>query len=252
MRFLQGDLSVLSLANLLQALVLNHSSGVLTLEAGLERRVLRVGPTGIRLIRGSQRCHRFERLLRGLRSVPAGPPGEDTPAPFASPEATTRLMSEWMLEEICELLTWARGTFRFHPFFDPAQQQEDGPFAAYGADVDVARIALEAARWADELPRIKASIPDLRAIPSRTGAQVTARKLRIDGEAMEDILRLIDGQRPVVHIVQESVFPRFIVLQVLHQLTRDGILVLRLPERFALTPPVSPRPSEATAAAAAA
>ena len=122
MRFLQGDLSVLSLANLLQALVLNRSSGVLTLEAGLERRVLRVCPTGIRLVRGSQRCHRFERLLRGLRNVPEGPPAEETPAPFTSPEATTRLMSEWMLEEICELLTWARGTFRFHAEFDNAVQ----------------------------------------------------------------------------------------------------------------------------------
>lgn len=220
---LQGDLSVLGLGNLLQALVANRSAGVMTLEAGLERRVLRVCPAGIRLVRGSARCHEIERLLRGA-------PGDETPAPFLNPAAASRLMNEWMHEEICELLGWTRGTFRFHPFFDPAQQQEAGPFAAYGTDLDVLFLALRAARRAEEISRLKAAIPDLRAVPSRNDV----RSPRIDGEATADVLRLVDGRRPVVHILQESALPRFIALKVLHQLMRDGIVSLELPSRFAL------------------
>lgn len=224
MRAIHGDLSVLSLANLVQALVLNRSAGVLTVESGLERRVLRVSPKGLRLVRGSSRCHRFERLLRSLKAAPS----EDTPAPLLNPGTSARLMGEWMLEEICELLTWSSGTFAFHPFFDPSQENEAGPFGDYGADVPLERVALEAAHYADELPRIKKAIPDLRLVPVR-GGHATPRKRAKDQEVMEDILRLVDGRRPVIHILRQSVFPRFAVLQVLYQLLRDGILRIESP-----------------------
>ncbi len=221
---LQGNLSVLGLPNLLQALISNGSAGVLTLEAGLERRVLRVCPAGIRLVRGSARCHEVERLLRGAS-------GDETPAPFLPPAAASRLMNEWMREEICELFSWNAGTFRFHPFFDPAQQREEGTFAAYGGDLDVPLLARRAVRRAEELPRIKALIPDLRAVPAWNGPRTLER---LDGEAMGDVVRLIDGRRPVVHILQESLLPRFIALKVLHQLLREEIVSLELPSRFAL------------------
>ena len=228
MAAIQGDLSILSLGQLLQALVLGRSSGLLSVASGLECRALRVSPAGIRLVRGSRRCHRFERQLRG-----AG--GEDTPAPFPNPETAARLMGEWMIAEICELLTWTRGTFQFHPFVDPAQEFEEGPFDAYAADCDVAPVALRAARWIDEYPLIKAAIPDLRHVPVRTAAFAPPRTSTIDGEAMDDILRLIDGRRPVIHLLEQSVFPRFIVLRVLYQLTRDGVIRLEVPTRVALS-----------------
>ncbi len=221
---LQGDLSVLGLGNLLQALVSNRSAGVLTLEAGLEHRVLRVSPAGIRLVRGSSRCHEIERLLRGA-------PGDETPPPFLRPDAASRLMNEWMTEEICELLAWTRGTFRFHPFFDPARQQEAGPFAAYGKDLDVPPLVLRAARRAEETARLKAAIPDLQAVPAWNGART---KERLDGEAMGDVVRLVDGRRPVLQILQQTVLPRFIALKVLHRLLREEIVSLELPSRLAL------------------
>ena len=225
MRAIHGDLSILSPAHLVQTLVQSRSAGLLTVESGLERRVLRVSPGGLRLVRGSQRCHRFERLLRGLR----GAPSEDTPPPLLKPDVCARVMSDWMLEEICELLTWTQGTFAFHPFFDRSQESEDGPFGAYGGDIPVERVAIEAAHYADELPRIKKLIPDLRLVLVRAAAIATPRKREKDAEVMEDILRLVAGRRPVIHILRQSVFPRFAVLQVLYQLIRDGILRLESP-----------------------
>src|SRR5688572_26210014 len=130
MAAIRGDLSVLNLAHLLQALSQNRKAGLLTVQSGLERRVLRVSPSGLRLVRGSRRCHGFERLLRDAKSAPS----DKTPAPFLNPAAASRLMAEWMLEDIGEVLTWQGGTFEFHPFFDPSQELEEGTFGGYAGD----------------------------------------------------------------------------------------------------------------------
>jgi hypothetical protein len=221
---IRGDLSVLSLANLVQALVLDRSKGLLTLESGTDRRVLRVSPTGIRLVRGSQRCHRLERLLRRVGWTSAD--SAEDPAfrgNLFNREAVARLVREWMLEEICDLFTWSRGMFVFEKA-DPAEPLEEGPFGQFGADCDITTIAIEAARWADELPRIKGVIRDLRQVPVRTDDPVNLQTHEFDAEALDDILRLIDGCRPVVQILQLSVFPRFIVLQILYRLTLEGAI----------------------------
>ncbi len=218
---IRGDLSVLSLSNLVQALVLDRSNGLLTLESGFDRRVLRISPSGIRLVRGSQRCHRLERMLRRIGRFTT--PSDDFTIRGGIPSrgALARLVQEWMLEEICELFTWSRGTFTFQKF-DPAEMMEDGPFVAYAADIDVTTIALEAARWADELPRIKAAIPDLRQVPVRLSNGDSLPKFSLDPEAVEDVFKLVDGGRPVIQILQQSIFPRYIVLQVLYALTIQG------------------------------
>jgi hypothetical protein len=229
MAAIRGDLSVLSLANLVQALVLDRSSGLLTLEAGSDQRVLRISPAGIRLVRGSQRCHRLERLLRRLGRFSTLPSDDSAPAgSLLSQDAVTRLVREWMFEEICELFTWSRGSFTYEKAARP-DALESGPFAAYAADCDVTTVALEAARWADELPRIKAAIRDLRQIPMRTERPVPQEKFGLDREAVDDILRLVDGTRPIIHILQLSVFPRFVVLEVLYRLTLAGALRLGPP-----------------------
>ncbi|HEX7902140.1 MAG TPA: DUF4388 domain-containing protein [Planctomycetota bacterium] len=232
MAAIRGDLSVLSLAHLLQALILNRKAGLLTVQSGLDHRVLRVAPTGLRLVRGSRRCHGFERLLRDARSAPS----ENTPAPFLNPEASARLMAEWMLEDLSEILTWTEGTFDFHPFFDASQELEAGTFGGYGADCDIARVVARAANRVEELPAIKAVIPDLRHVPVRTCAPVPPGTREVDAEATEDLLRLIDGKRPVISLLHLCLFPRFTVLQALCRLAHDGVIRLEVPTRLALVP----------------
>jgi len=222
---IRGDLSVLSIANLVQALVLDRSTGLLTLEAGTDQRVLRISPNGIRLVRGSQRCHRLERLLRRLGRFSDE---SATGGNLLSQEAAMRLVREWMFEEICELFTWSRGSFTFEKS-RPGEVQESGPFAAYAADCDVTTVTLEAARWADELPRIRAAIRDLRQVPTRTAMPVPEGNFGLEAEAVDDILRLIDGRRPVIHILQLSVFPRFVVLEILYRMTLMGVIRMGLP-----------------------
>jgi hypothetical protein len=228
MAAIRGDLSVLSIANLVQALVLDRCTGILTLEAGTDRRILRLSPEKIRLIRGSQRCHRLERLLRKLGRFTEPAEGFTLRGGMPSRRAIGHLVRDWMLEEICELFTWSRGTFVFQKAL-PGEQVEEGPFAAFAADCDITTIALEAACWADDVVRIKSAIRDLRLVPVLGDSPVSRETAAADPEALEDVLHLIDGTRPVIQILQRSVFPRFVVLKTLYRLLLDKAIVLMAP-----------------------
>jgi len=72
---------------------------------------------------------------------------------------------------------------------------------------------------------------------------VPQEKFGLDREAVDDILRLVDGLRPIIHILQLSVFPRFVVLEVLYRLTQAGAL--------RLGPPGAPAPAATVASTAA-
>src|SRR5207247_2141175 len=96
-------------------------------------------------------------------------------------------------------------------------------------DCDITTVAIEAARWADELPRIKAAIRDLRQVPARTALLMPEEKFGLDREAVDDILRLFDGRRPVIHILQLSVFPRFVVLEILYRMLLEGAVRMSSP-----------------------
>ena len=225
---IRGDLSVLSVANLVQALVLDRSSGFLTVESGADRRILRISAAGIRLVRGSQRCHRLERLLRRLGRFTEPADSFTLRGGMPSRGSIAHLVQDWMLEEICDLFTWSRGTFHFQTAV-PSERVDEGPFAAFAADCNVHTIALEAARWADDLPRIKAAIRDLRLVPVVAGSPVSRETAAVDPEALEDVLRLIDGVRPVVQILQMSVFPKYVVLKMLYRLLLDRAITLTAP-----------------------
>lgn len=221
MATIHGDLTVLSLANLVQLLVQDRSTGLLTLESGSERRILRVSPTGIRLVQGSQRCHRLERALRRFIGMESMSSDEFS-------HRITRLVREWMMEEICELFTWLRGKFSFEKMA-PDAVFEDGPFGRYAADCDVTTVSIEATRWSDELSRIRSVIRDLRQVPEHVDLPGPALEPPFGVEACDDVLRLIDGQRSVLQILQFSLFPRFIVLQVLYGLCRQSAIRMKDP-----------------------
>jgi hypothetical protein len=206
----------------------DRSNGLLTWNRGTDRRVLRVSPAGIRLVRGSPRCHRLERLLRKLGRFTEPAESFTVRGGMPSRGAIAHLVQDWMLEEICDLFTWSRGTFIFQKA-TPTERVDEGPFEAFAADCNINTIALEAARWADDLPRIKSAIRDLRLVPVVGRSPVSPETAAVDPEALEDVLRLVDGSRPVIQILQLSVFPRYVVLKMLYRLILDKAIVLTAP-----------------------
>lgn len=229
MSSIQGDLSVLGFANLLQAFTLNRCEGYLTLELGAHRKILYLHPGGVRLVRGSRRCLRLEKLLRRIGTVASEGPSVEGGAP--SRGAIARLVQEWMLEEICDVFTWTRGTFRFQQAseFEGRESVPSSPFSEFAAESDLMTVVLEAARRTDEMPRIRARIPDLQSVPERADSPDCSPEPSIDEDALRDVLPLVDGRRTVSEIVQVSAYPRLAVLEVLYRLSLRGALRIPAP-----------------------
>ncbi|HLF94751.1 MAG TPA: DUF4388 domain-containing protein [Planctomycetota bacterium] len=221
---IRGDLSVLGIANLLQSLALGKCEGLLTFELGAHQKALRLHPDGLRLVRGSRRCHRLEQLLRRV-----GPVASSSELPGGAPslESIGRLVREWMLEEVCDLFTWTRGTFRFQEGADLPKTAS--ALDAFDADADVTSVILESARRIDDLPRLRHAFPDPDAIPVRTAVAEPAAESALDAEIQRDVLPLVDGTRSVNQIVRASAYPRLSVLQALSRLARKGALAVPVP-----------------------
>ncbi len=218
---IRGDLSVLGIANLLQTLALGKCEGLLTLELGAHQKALRLSPAGIRLVQGSRRCHRLEKLLRRVGPVVSSPA---LPGTAPSQESVGRLVREWMLEEVCDLFTWTQGSFRFQEAADLSTTAS--ALESFDADADVTTVILEAARRIDDLPRLRDAIPDPDAIPVRTPVADPPTESALYAEIQRDVLPLVDGTRSVNQIVRASAFPRLSVLQTLARLARQGALAV--------------------------
>jgi len=104
---------------------------------------------------------------------------------------------------------------------------EGSPLSEITLDANVMSVMLEAARRADELNRIQKGIPDLRLVPERTGPAAIPPDPDLDRATVEALLPLIDGERSVERLIQDSLFPKFTVLRILYALLQKGMIRLR-------------------------
>src|SRR5205823_13964634 len=86
---------------------------------------------------------------------------------------------------------------------------------------------IEAARRVDELARIQSLIPDVRLVAERLELPASLDDPGLDRNAIEDILPLVDGERTVGHIIEESLFPKFTVMRTLYGLAQRGVIKIR-------------------------
>lgn len=259
----RGDVRVFGIANLLQMLSLNKSEGFLTVQQDSQKKIIQFGPSGMRLVSaGARRSHPLGEIL--LRS------GKITHAQLdeilseqrrtgrrlgevvsrrgvLQEEEIENALREQISEEIYDLFTWADATFEFAEAQGAAAPADEGPLAELTVDANVMSVMLEAARRADELSRIQALIPDLRMVPVRLELPVAMDEPGLDRPVLEAVLPLIDGQRAVSRVVEESLYPKFAVLRTLYGLAQRGAIKLRDPSgvtAFRRPPvPAAARPS---------
>jgi hypothetical protein len=225
---IRGDLSVLGIANLLQSLSLNPSEGFLILEGATHEKAFYLHDRKVRLVHGSRRCARLERFLRRV-----GPVSSHSPA---GREALRHILHEWLIEEMSEVFGWLRAGFQFHEGSETPRGILALPSAAMAdAEMEVMSVILDSARRVDDVPRIRALIPDLEIVPEQNPHAELNEEL-FDVEALRDVHPLVDGHRTAREIVNTSAFPRHSVLQVLYRLRLQGVILVR---------PGAPRPSEA-------
>ena len=123
---ISGDLSVLGVANLFQALSVNPRGGFLVISQGDEDKTVPVGPKGLRLLGGLRRVSplgeilvrtrkitrdQLTKILAELQSSPF-PLGEFvTSRGILSQETIDEALRAQVADEIYDLFTWTEGRF---------------------------------------------------------------------------------------------------------------------------------------------
>ena len=242
MRKITGDLGLLGIANLLQVFHSNQSQGTLTISAGPDTKVIRFAPDGIRLIRGVRRTNPLGEILVRTRKITQAQLEEilidqrisrkrlgDLLAErgIVSKESLEGALREQVAEEIYDLFSWAEAEFEFVEAVEFAPLDPNNPLASIVLDANVVSIMIEAARRVDELARIQEYIPDFKLTPVQVEIPVAIDDPGLDRLAVEDILPLIDGQRTVDDVIDNSLYPRFTVLRTVYGLAQRGILKIR-------------------------
>jgi CheY-like chemotaxis protein len=239
---IRGDVDVLGIANLLQMLSINHCEGFLTITQDNQKKVIEFAPAGIRLVSGARRTNplgeillragkitreQLEELLAEQRT--SGKPLGEIVAQkeILGRNVIETALREQVAEEIYDLFTWTEATFEFGTAGSDSAPANEGLLATVVLDQNVMSIMLEAARRVDELSRIQAVIPDVRLVAVRLELPAQLDDPGLDRAAIEEILPLVDGERTVGHIIEESLYPKFTVLRTLYGLAQRGVLKIR-------------------------
>jgi CheY-like chemotaxis protein len=240
---IRGEVRVLGLANLFQALSMAKCEGYLSVFLDTQRKVIQFGPGGMRLVSaGARRSHPLGEILIRTGKITR----EQLDTILAQQRQTGRRLGEVVAklgilseadienalreqisEEIYDLFAWTDATFEFAEASGAPPPPDGGPLSELTLDANVMSVMVEAARRADELARIQTAIPDVRLIAERLDKPVPLDDPELDRAALEALLPLIDGERTVERLIQDSLFPKFTVLRTLYGLVQKGAIKLR-------------------------
>jgi CheY-like chemotaxis protein len=239
---IRGDVEVLGISNLLQMLSLNGCEGYLTILQEGQKKVIHFLGEGIRLVSGARRTNplgeiliRTGRLTRDqLDELLAEQRRTGTPLGelvstrgVLEKSVISSALREQVAEEIYDLFTWSGATFTFNEARNGPAPADHGPLANVVLDINMMSLMIEAARRVDELARIQSLIPDVRLVAERLELPASLDDASLDRNAIEDILPLVDGERSVGHIIEESLFPKFTVMRTLYGLAQRGVIKIR-------------------------
>ena len=239
---IKGDVEVLGISTILQMLSMAGCKGYLTIFQDNQKKVIHFQDDGIRLVSGARRTNplgeilmrtgkitrdQLDELLAEQRRT-ATPLGEIVSRRgILDPAIIQSALREQVAEEVYDLFTWTGATFMFSEGTAAAVPGDPSPLANVLLDANVMSLMIEAARRVDELSRIQSVIPDVRLVAERLELPASLDDPSLDRNAIEDILPLVDGERSVGHIIEESLFPKFTVLRTLYGLAQRGVIKIR-------------------------
>jgi len=239
---IKGDVEVLGISTILQMLSMAGCKGYLTITQDNQKKVIHFQDDGIRLVSGARRTNplgeilmrtgkitrdQLDELLAEQRRT-ATPLGEIVSRRgILDPAIIQSALREQVAEEVYDLFTWSGATFMFSEGAATPVPGDPSPLANVLLDANVMSLMIEAARRVDELSRIQSVIPDVRLVAERLELPASLDDPSLDRNAIEDILPLVDSERSVGHIIEESLFPKFTVLRTLYGLAQRGVIKIR-------------------------
>jgi tetratricopeptide (TPR) repeat protein len=239
----EGDLSNLSLGDVLQTIAMSRQVGTFIIRGAEERR-LGCGPNGVALLSsrtslglrigtvlvgtGKTTQDQIDRALRVQRRRRDMMIGQLLVTEGVCTEDDLRGARRYLaMEEIFDLFMWKEGKFEFLA----GEPDAGGPFADLW--FDVGSLAMEAARRLDELPRALEAVPQNEVYVPLDVANEAAGKIE-NSRDLSALMRLCDGTRTVEDIADAHYRGRFdtwkgmetllLELKALRPATKDEIL----------------------------
>ena len=239
MGILKGELDLIGIDTLFQALSDRGVEGFLEVRRGSDRIVLAVAPRGIRVVSGFRptkplgeilvRAGKITReRLEELLAERTRPLGELVVQRGILPRSVIdSALRKQVAEEIHELFSWTGAEFEFQSAPAGTSHPEEGPRSAIVLGGNIMSLMLEAARLTDELQQIRALLPDDQLIPVMTELPCELEDSGLDRPVVEEIVPLVDGERSVEQILEASLHPKFTVLRTLYGLAMALVLKIR-------------------------
>ncbi len=246
---LSGELSDFSLADVLQLLLQQHKSGVLTLTKQKEKAEIFLSNgnlTGVRVNGETPESKVREMLVAS---------GKVSRQEMQDMEAVARNMNRGLLATLatkgfldendgkewlqiisedlaCELFGWASGRYEFGTGIKGQMP------ASVQMSLSTEFACMEGMRRIDEWPRLREELPDANAVFRPTGKEHTGDKQGWDFM----VLSLVDGKKSLAQISKQVPFGSFRLSECIVNLWHDGIVAPDASERREAETAVAPDP----------
>jgi CheY-like chemotaxis protein len=233
-RGVSGDLTVLGLGTLLQAIGQQGGWGTLTVRRVEEHKTLFIDgrnlfltevshPAATRLGQILLRSGRLlpDRLREVLETMPSGHPriGELLMAHGAiTPADLEQALADQAMEEICDLFAWTEATFEFAE----RRPASVGP----ALPIPIAAVVLEAARRRDEQRRARRLIPSRDLVPVPMRLNLPEDDPALDVQIVRSLGAVLDGRRSVAELLARCPYSEFAVESALAGLVERGVVKL--------------------------
>ena len=236
---LQGHVSIISFADLLQHLVGARKWGTLVLQQGSKKKTIHIGANGMRLLhsttkRGSSlgeilirtgKINRpqLDKLLQEQRRTGKRLGELVNRQGIVTRQDVETALREQAEEEIYDVFMWNNASFEFTESDNPPKHP-DFILADVVVDSSPTGTLLEAARRADEIAVIKKIITSETLIPMRTSNKFSPDGHDVPSDLINTIYRLINGRVDIREVINLSMYPRFQALKAIYVLAKKNFI----------------------------
>ncbi len=235
---LQGDVSILGIADLLQHLAGNSKEGLLEIRQGESKKQLYLSPGGMRLLSTTtRRTSSLGEILIRTKKITRKQLDEFLEEQkrtgkklgeivgklgIVSKKDIDRALREQVEEEIYDLFTWQTAWFEFQEGV-PAPKS-DSPLADALLDANPTSIMLEAARRADEFLMIMKVVRNEQMVPMKTTRPFDVADLGENPDIAQAVYSQVSGRYSVEEVIRRSLYPRFEALRTIYLLATKGYI----------------------------
>ena len=237
----KGDLSTIGLAEVFQMISMSQKEGTLIVKDHDSRKSIYFGPNGVRLLStGRRKGHRLGDMLLRAGKVTQ----EQIDNALENSRIQKRMLGEILVEagavtepeidqvvreqieeEIYDLFLWRKADFEFIEG-PPGEGLTDADSNVTRLAFDVNGLLLEAVRRADEWSVINQQVPSLDSVFVFVSESDRNEEDKVAPDALKRVYRLIDGQRTLSEIVDNSGVGKFEVCKGVVDLLQRGRLRL--------------------------